>query len=112
MGLLRWLLWPRRPKDDEEDEPPRRRRKTQPRVRSRSHTPGVYRIVVIGDTGCRLKTGEEYQSCNDAEKYQFGRIAATAAQWKPDLVVHVGDYLYRENACPQADSGCAGQAVM
>ena len=70
----------------------------------------IRRIVVIGDTGCRLKTGEEYQSCNDAEKYQFARVAAMAARWKPDLVVHVGDYLYRENACPQNESGCAGSA--
>lgn len=68
----------------------------------------VQRIVVIGDTGCRLKTGEEYQSCNDAAKYPFARVAAKAAEWKPDLVVHVGDYLYRENACPQSDAGCAG----
>ncbi len=68
----------------------------------------VRRIVVIGDTGCRLKTGEEYQSCNDAAKYPFARVAAKAAEWKPDLVVHVGDYLYRENACPQRDGGCAG----
>ena len=68
----------------------------------------VRRIVVIGDTGCRLKTGEEYQSCNDAAKYPFAHVAATAAQWKPDLVVHVGDYLYRENACPAGNSGCTG----
>ena len=49
MGLLRWLLWPRRARDMEEDEPPRRRRKTKPRTRS--HTPGVYRIEVDGEAG-------------------------------------------------------------
>ena len=49
MGLLRWLLWPRRARDDEEDEPPRRRRKTKTRVRS--HTPGVYRIEVDNEAG-------------------------------------------------------------
>src|SRR5437016_13785166 len=49
MGLLRWLLWPRRARDMEEDEPPRRRRKTKPRARS--HTPGVYRIEVDGEAG-------------------------------------------------------------
>src|SRR5256885_4274785 len=49
MGLLRWLLWPRRARDIEEDEPPRRRRKTKPRTRS--HTPGVYRIEVDGEAG-------------------------------------------------------------
>src|SRR5207249_6756781 len=49
MGLLRWLLWPRRARDIEEDEPPRRRRKTKPWTRS--HTPGVYRIEVDGEAG-------------------------------------------------------------
>src|SRR5256885_5947564 len=49
MGLLRWLLWPRRARDIEEDEPPRRRRKTKPRTRS--HSPGVYRIEVDGEAG-------------------------------------------------------------
>src|SRR2546422_9250328 len=49
MGLLRWLLWPRRARDIEEDEPPRRRRKTKPHTRS--HTPGVYRIEVDGEAG-------------------------------------------------------------
>lgn len=68
------------------------------------------RIVVIGDTGCRTKSGETYQACNDAAKYTFAQIAKTAARWKPDLVIHVGDYLYRENACPQGNAGCAGNA--
>ena len=69
----------------------------------------VRRIVVIGDTGCRLKQSDNaYQACNDAAAYPFARIAAAAARWHPDLVVHVGDYHYRENACPQANAGCAG----
>src|SRR5437762_12027596 len=50
MGLLRWLLWPRRPKY-EEDEPPRRRTRSQPRRRPQSHRPGVYRIEVDGEAG-------------------------------------------------------------
>ncbi|MET0856413.1 MAG: metallophosphoesterase, partial [Telluria sp.] len=67
-------------------------------------------IVVIGDTGCRLKksSGDDFQDCNDAAAYPFARIAALAAAWKPDLVVHVGDYHYRENACPPGRAGCAG----
>jgi hypothetical protein len=35
-------------------------------------------------------------------------VAAAAAAWKPDLVLHVGDYHYREDACPASRSGCAG----
>lgn len=67
------------------------------------------RIVVIGDTGCRLlKKEDSYQACNDGERYPFATIAAAAAAWGPDLVVHVGDYHYRENPCPADNAGCAG----
>jgi hypothetical protein len=68
------------------------------------------RIVVIGDTGCRLKASDDaYQACNAPNQYPFAKVAAAAAAWKPDLVVHVGDYLYRENACKIGKHpGCAG----
>lgn len=67
------------------------------------------RIVVIGDTGCRLKAADDaWQACNDPAAYPFARVAAEAAAWKPDLVIHVGDYLYRENPCPAGNAGCAG----
>jgi hypothetical protein len=67
------------------------------------------RIVVIGDTGCRIKSADKAaQACNDPGDYPFARVAAAAAAWKPDLVVHVGDYLYRENPCPAGNRGCAG----
>lgn len=65
------------------------------------------RIVVLGDTGCRIK-GATVQACNDPTKWEFAEIAAAAAKLKPDLVIHVGDYLYREGPCPGVDSGCAG----
>lgn len=68
----------------------------------------VRRIVVIGDTGCRIKASDNaYQACNDPNAWPFTRIAAQAAAWKPDLVLHVGDYLYRENPCA-GHAGCAG----
>lgn len=71
----------------------------------------VRRIVVIGDTGCRLKKGiNTFQNCNDKDDYPFAQVARAAAAWKPDLVVHVGDYHYRENACPPGNSGCAGSS--
>ncbi|MRW86910.1 metallophosphoesterase [Pseudoduganella sp. FT26W] len=67
------------------------------------------RIVVIGDTGCRLqKSSNSYQACNDIAQYPFATVAAQAAAWKPDLVIHVGDYHYRENPCPEGNAGCAG----
>lgn len=71
--------------------------------------PVAQRIVVIGDTGCRLKAGDHaWQACNDPVKYPFATVAARAAAWKPDLVVHVGDLLYRENPCPAGNSDCTG----
>ncbi|WP_328595624.1 metallophosphoesterase [Rugamonas rivuli] len=67
------------------------------------------RIVVIGDTGCRLqKNSNSYQACNREADYPFAAIAAAAAAWRPELVIHVGDYHYRENACPEGNAGCAG----
>ncbi len=65
------------------------------------------RILVLGDTGCRIK-GSALQACNDPGQWPFLHLAASAAKLKPDLVIHVGDYLYRENACPAGNTGCAG----
>ncbi|KQW44918.1 MULTISPECIES: metallophosphoesterase [unclassified Roseateles] len=67
------------------------------------------RIVVIGDTGCRLKASErDFQPCNDAFGWPFPRVLARALALKPDLVVHVGDYHYRESPCPTGMASCAG----
>ncbi|MGL4314737.1 MAG: metallophosphoesterase [Sphingomonas sp.] len=69
----------------------------------------VKRVVLIGDTGCRLKASSgAYQACNDPRHWPFERVARAAAAAKPDLVLHVGDYHYRENACPDGNAGCAG----
>ncbi len=65
------------------------------------------RIVVIGDTGCRLK-GPLIQDCNDPRRWPFASVAAQAAAKRPDLVIHVGDYYYRESPCPKGAQGCAG----
>ncbi len=66
------------------------------------------RIVVIGDTGCRMKAPSSFQACNDPDAWPFAKVAESAARWKPDLVIHVGDYLYREAPCPDQHPGCAG----
>jgi hypothetical protein len=70
--------------------------------------PNPRRIVVFGDTGCRLKTGDPWQACNDPNAWPFAKIAALAAAARPDLVIHVGDYEYREDPCPPGNAGCAG----
>jgi hypothetical protein len=67
----------------------------------------IKRIVVVGDTGCRLK-GDFVQDCNDPVKWPFAQVARLAAARHPDLVIHVGDYHYRETPCPQSRPGCAG----
>ncbi len=64
-------------------------------------------IVLLGDTGCRLK-GAIVQSCNDENFWPFHRVASHAAQEHPDLVIHVGDFLYRETPCKPGDDRCAG----
>jgi hypothetical protein len=70
------------------------------------------RIVIIGDTGCRIQhtNGENYrlQDCNDADAWPYAKIARHAAEARPDLVIHVGDYHYREAACPEGWIGCKG----
>jgi hypothetical protein len=69
----------------------------------------IRRIAVIGDTGCRLNIWEKlYQACNDPEAWPFAQVAQAVADWDPDLIVHVGDYLYRESACPEGIAGCQG----
>jgi predicted phosphodiesterase len=57
-------------------------------------------IAVIGDTGCRVRvrnsTGDtEIQNCK--EEWPFKPLADAAAAKKPDLVIHTGDYVYRES---------------
>jgi Calcineurin-like phosphoesterase len=66
------------------------------------------RIVVVGDTGCRLKAVDGFQACNDPRAWPFARVARSIARWRPDVVIQVGDYLYREEPCPEGNRGCRG----
>jgi hypothetical protein len=66
------------------------------------------RVVAIGDTGCRLKIGHPFQACNDPAAWPFARLSQAAADWRPDVIINTGDYLYRELACPAGNAGCAG----
>lgn len=62
-------------------------------------------IAVIGDTGCRIK-GTEIQDCN--RDWPFARVSKGVAARQPQLIIHVGDYLYREDACPEKDHAKCG----
>ena len=69
--------------------------------------PAPRRILIFGDTGCRLK-GTLVQDCNDPRAWPFADVARRAAAEHPDLVIHVGDYYYRETPCPGGHAGCLG----
>jgi hypothetical protein len=69
--------------------------------------PDPERVAVIGDTGCRIK-GRAVQDCNHAQEWPFLQVAQAAAGEKADLVVHVGDYLYRESPCPEDSRALCG----
>jgi len=66
------------------------------------------RIVVLGDTGCRILGPIDAQACDDPVRWPFARVARAAALATPDLVIHVGDYHYRESPCPPSSGGCDG----
>jgi hypothetical protein len=73
--------------------------------------PDPSRIIVLGDTGCRIK-GSAIQDCNDPDKWPFEQVATAAASEKADLGIHVGDYLYRESPCPtDKNDFCGGTHV-
>jgi hypothetical protein len=77
-------------------------------------------VAVIGDTGCRLKADKpnpkdkdheedgKFQDCDKKSKWPFSTLAASVAKRKPQLLIHVGDYIYRESPCPKGDKGCKG----
>jgi Calcineurin-like phosphoesterase len=68
-------------------------------------------IIAMGDTGCRIK-GQQIQACNDPAVWPFREVATSAAAEKPNLILHVGDYLYRESPCPEAlQAQCGGSPV-
>lgn len=67
----------------------------------------INKILVIGDTGCRTQASSNYyQACNDSQQWAFEAMVAEAVKHKPDLIIHVGDYHYRENACPDTQPAC------
>ncbi|MFO1312595.1 MAG: metallophosphoesterase [Burkholderiales bacterium] len=71
--------------------------------------PSPRRVVILGDTGCRIVSNFGiFQACDDPAAWPFERIANAAAAAEPDLVIHVGDYHYREGPCNLGNAGCAG----
>jgi hypothetical protein len=61
------------------------------------------KVAILGDTGCRMRTAKgqypaQNQGCVPAT-WPFQQVADTIAKWDPDVILHVGDYYYREAAC-------------
>jgi hypothetical protein len=58
------------------------------------------KMIILGDTGCRLKEGKKsdtFQDCTDPKAWPFAQVIQQVAKEKADLIIHVGDYHYRED---------------
>ena len=74
--------------------------------------PVPQRIIVVGDTGCRMKKSDAlFQPCNDAEKWPWKAVADRAALFKPDLVIHTGEYPLSRKCLPRDRSRLPGQPL-
>ena len=69
---------------------------------------GSGKIVVLGDTGCRMSAWEQ-QNCGDLADWPFPKIAQAIAKVHPDLLVHMGDYYYRETNCLAGVKDCVNR---
>lgn len=57
-------------------------------------------VAIIGDTGCRVsKWVSQVQDCHNLHDWPMKTVADTVSAERADLVIHVGDYLYREAQC-------------
>jgi hypothetical protein len=62
------------------------------------------RILVMADTGCRVNgalaaDGSNQQNCSDPTAFPWQYLANMEASLKPDLVLQVGDWFYRDTNC-------------
>ncbi|MBC7371726.1 MAG: metallophosphoesterase [Bdellovibrionaceae bacterium] len=67
----------------------------------------IQKIVLIGDTGCRMKENKDgearYQNCKDPSDWKYAGVIDKIAAEKPDLIIHLGDYHYREQCSEGKD---------
>lgn len=69
------------------------------------------RILVMADTGCRMNgalaaNGANEQNCESGSAFPLQFLATYEATFKPDLIVLVGDWFYRDTNCTNAFTGC------
>lgn len=71
-----------------------------------------HRILVMADTGCRMNgalaaNGSNQQNCASPTAFPWAYLAQYESLFKPDLIVQVGDWFYRDTNCNNAFPGCA-----
>ena len=64
-------------------------------------------IAIFGDSGCRIK-GSTIQACNDPAAWPLPRVVRSIVRDKTDIAIFLGDYFYREEACPQSANPLCG----
>lgn len=52
------------------------------------------RLITLGDSGCQYSNSSDPRNKCDLSDWTFNNTAIKAAQEKPDVVLHVGDYRY------------------
>jgi hypothetical protein len=62
------------------------------------------RFLLLADTGCRLNgalasNGSNQQNCSSPTAFPLAYLASYEATFRPDLIVHVGDWFYRDTNC-------------
>jgi hypothetical protein len=77
------------------------------------------RILVMGDTGCRLEAGTAgnagmARNCQSPAAFPLNYLAQFEATFRPDVIIHVGDYSHRDANClagdAAPDAGCVSAA--
>lgn len=67
----------------------------------------VTRLGVFGDTGCRMKKTLD-QVCDAPSEWPLSKIANSLVQQKPQLLLFMGDFFYREFICDQTKTLTCG----
>ena len=67
----------------------------------------IDRIALTGDSGCQVNSSV-VQDCSNTSSWPLARINRNIAKNAPDVIINLGDYLYRESVCPPNDQNlCA-----
>jgi hypothetical protein len=73
------------------------------------------RILVMADTGCRLNgaiapNGANQQNCHSPAAFPLSYLAPYEASFKPDAILQVGDWFYRDSNCTGGTGSATGGA--